>query len=476
MFWGAGSVIRKLTINFTVATTFLMTLLLPGCLQSTFKQAKPHVEIPLSTTKYIEVNHPVNTNESVPVERLAKTEEDTWAHIRTGKTLGVSDDSARKSIQTQLKSYTDNQRFFNIMSTRAQPFLYYIVEELDKRNMPRFLALLPIVESGYRPDASSSWQASGLWQIIPSTGKHFGLKQNWWYDGRKDIVASTGAALDFLQQLHDRFEDWPLALAAYNSGGATVSNAIRKNQKLGRSTDYWSLDLPPETKLYIPKLIALELVVLSPSSYGVKLPHIAYKPAVKMVDTKGQIQLEKASELANVDIEELKKLNAGFKRWATDPDGPHRLLVPFEFADRLTFAISMLADEDRVKWQHHEIKSGESLWVIAKKYEISINLLKTSNHLKTDKLRIGKNLLIPAGSFPESIVAAAPETTIKMPVLKGNKYKVKSGDSLWLIARRFDIHVQQILDWNLIKKDQPLKPGVELKILLEKPILGAVTL
>ena len=470
--------IRKITIIFTAFTAFTIGLLLGGCMQTVpEKPAKVLVEPTASKTRYIDNNQYLSSEPPISSTQAVEIEQDSvWSHIRSDKRLGHSNDSTIKSVRAQLKSYTNNQRFFDVMGSRAEPYLYYIVEELEKRNMPLYLALLPIIESGYRTDVTSSWKASGLWQIIPSTGKHFGLKQNWWYDGRQDVIASTQAALDYLQQLHDRFEDWPLALAAYNSGGATVSNAIRKNEKLGRATDYWSLDLPPETEAYIPKMIALESVVASPSSFGVKLTHIPYEAAIKSVNTQGQIQLAKAAELANVDIEELRKLNAGYKRWATDPDGPHQLLVPIEYAERLSLAISRLPEEERVTWQHHKIKPGESLWTIARKYEISINLLKTTNHLKTDKLRIGKNLLIPAGAFPESIVSAPPETSTKMPVLKGDKYRVKSGDSLWLIARRFDIHVQQILDWNKIKKDQALKPGLELKILLEKPILEASTL
>ena len=475
MFFETGSVIHKITIKNTTITAFSLTLLLGGCMQSTPRQTPdPIVETPALPTIYIDNIQELNVTSDTSTEHVVKTEQDdVWSHIRNADSLG---DTIHKSVQTQIKAYTNNQRFFDIMGSRAQPYIYYIVKELEKRNMPLFLALLPIIESGYQTNVSSAWKASGLWQIIPSTGKHFGLKQNWWYDGRRDVIASTQAALDYLQQLHDRFEDWPLTLAAYNSGGATVSNAIRKNITLGRATDYWSLDLPPETEAYIPKMIALETVISSPSSYGIRLPYIAYETAIESIDTKGQIQLTKAAELANVDIEDIMTLNAGYRRWATDPDGPYQLLVPVGSAERLRLGISMLQDDERVKWQHHEIKSGESLWTIARKYEISISLLKRTNHLESDKLKIGKNLLIPAGSFPESIISAASESTRKIPVLKDNKYRVKSGDSLWLIARRFDIHVQQILDWNKIKKDKALKPGLELKILLEKPILEAATL
>ena len=467
--------IRRIITIPAAITALILASLLSGCLNSVpVKTIDPVADTAQDTTRYIDHNQQSQPALPVPEDQVADTvQDDVWSHIQKSEKLDQHDDKSKKPVQKYLQSYKNNQQFFDIIGTRAQPYLYYILNELEKREMPLFLALLPIIESGYKTDTTSSWKAAGLWQIIPSTGKHFGLKQNWWYDGRRDVIASTKAALDYLQQLHDRFDDWPLALAAYNSGGATVSNAIKKNVKLGRSTDFWALDLPPETRQYIPKLIALQTVISSPSSFGIELAQIPYEPAIKSVDTKGQIQLAKAAELANVDLDELKKLNAGHKRWATDPDGPYHLLVPVDSAERFTYAISMLPDQERVKWQHHEIKPGESLWTIARKYEISIHLLKTTNHLKTDKLRVGKNLLIPAGAFPEAIISVATDNSPKIPVLQDNKYRVKSGDSLWLIARRFDIHVQQILDWNKIQKDQPLKPGSELKILLEKPILEA---
>lgn len=480
MLWGAGSVIRKIILINTVITTVSIGLLLGSCMQHLpIKTTKPVADTPVTPTRYIDNDQSVNTRLVISTNRIIKSsQDDVWDRIRSSKKLDPSITATHKSIQRQLKSYKNNQHFFDVMGSRSEPYLYYIVTELEKRNMPLYLALLPIVESGYRTDVTSSGKATGLWQIIPSTGKYLGLKQNWWYDGRRDVIASTQAALNYLQQLYDRFEDWPLALAAYNSGGGTVARAMKKNTKRGRPTDYWSLDLPPETRLYIPKLIALETIISSPALYGIKLALIPDKPAIRSVNTKGQIQFRKAAELASVDIKELKKLNAGNKRWATDPNGSHHLLMPIKSADRFVNAISILSDKERVKWQHHKIKSGESLWSIARKYEISLNLLKTTNHLKSDNLRIGKNLLIPAGSSSpyQSIVSDISETRSKIITAKDNKYRVKTGDSLWLIARRFDIHIQQIVEWNNIKKDQALKPGLELKIFLEKPILEAAAL
>jgi len=402
MFLESGSVIRKILTTLTTITALIIASLLSGCLSTIpVKTTEPVISHSQEATRYIYNNQYVKSESSVREDQDSKTVQDNvWIHIQNSENLGQAGYSSKESVQRHLQSFKNNQHFFDIIAVRAQPYIYYILNELEKRRMPLYLALLPVIESGYKTDATSSGKAAGLWQIVPSTGKHFGLKQNWWYDGRLDVIASTNAALDYLQQLHDRFESWPLALAAYNSGGATVSKAMKRNVRLGRPTDYWSLNLPYETQQYIPKLIALETVILSPSSYGIYLPPIPYKPVIKSVYAKGQIQLTKAAELANIDIDELKKLNPGYKRWSTDPDGPYQLLLPIASSERFAYVVSRLPEKERVKWQLHKIKPGESLWTIARKYEINLNLLKSTNHLKTDKLRVGKNLLIPSGAFP----------------------------------------------------------------------------
>ncbi len=471
---------RSVICRFTAAISAITTVfLLAGCTSLTLEQA-PDPKETTSGEFFVESKSPPQVEEIQVVNPFPQQFfeiDDLWNHIRKSESLATSaNDASRKQVQNQLAELRKNQHFFDVMATRATPYIHHIIDELNKRNMPLYISLLPIIESGYQVKVTSSQKAAGLWQIIPSTGKSLGLKQNWWYDGRRDLIASTNAALDYLQQLHDRFDDWQLTLAAYNSGGATVANAIKKNKRLGKPTDYWSLSLPPETEKYIPKLIALEMVIKSPSNYNVELMTIPNQPMFKVVDLKGQIQLQKVAELANVEYEKLRILNAGFKRWATDPDGPHQLLIPENSAEQLKYALAALPEEERIELKNHTITSGESLWTIARKYDISINLLKRTNHLTTDKLRIGKNLLIPAGAVPESIVSTVPTSTTKIPALKNNKYRVKSGDSLWLIARRFDIHVKQILEWNDLKKDQIIKPGEDLKILIEKPILNAVSL
>ncbi len=477
MFLGTGSLFWKIKRRILGIMVLMFLLSLCGCMQ-TFPVhesfTKKEAEAPsIKRTRYIahhdEEKEPVSTvDQDSPAILQKSSVEDIWEFVRTSEPLEKGENQA---ITTQLEKLKGNQFYFDLISKRAKTFIYQIASEIEKRKMPLFLALLPVIESGYKTDVISSSSAAGLWQFTPSTAEHFGLKQNWWYDGRLDILASTAAALDYLQQLYEEFGDWKLALAAYNSGSATVHRAIKKNIREGRPQDYWSLELPAETRLYVPKLVALQRVVRSPDQFSIKLPHIPTKPVVKQVNTGGQIQLQKVADLANISLGELKRLNPGFKRWATDPDGPHQLLIPIESADRLEVAIAHLPETERVTWQHHKIRPGESLWTIARKYGISIDLLKRANKLSSDKLRSGKSLLIPGGP---SIASRGEKKEIRD--IENGVYRVQNGDSLWLIARRFDIHVRQIIEWNNISRDTPLKPGLKLKILLNRPILEAAAL
>ncbi|MCH9049085.1 MAG: transglycosylase SLT domain-containing protein [Proteobacteria bacterium] len=278
-----------------------------------------------------------------------------------GSGLTLTRNISEKTTASKLAWFTRNQAYLDRVSGRAEPYLYYIVEELEKRNMPLDLALLPIVESAYNPFAYSRSRASGIWQFMPSTGRIYGLKQNWWYDGRRDIVAATGAALNYLQKLHQEFDgDWLLALAAYNSGEGNVGKAIRRNKKAGKPTDFFSLRLPRETRGYVPSLLAVAEIVSNPGKYKITLKPIANTRYFKQVDINSQIDLATAGELSELSIEELYTLNPGFNRWATDPEGPHRLLIPVDKVTAFENKLATLSSDERIKWQQHKIKKGES--------------------------------------------------------------------------------------------------------------------
>jgi membrane-bound lytic murein transglycosylase D len=269
---------------------------------------------------------------------------DLWERIRNG--MGLP--RPRAGI-TSLEWLSLKQAYFNVIVDRARPYLHHIVEEVERRDMPLEIALLPIVESAYQATADSPKGAAGIWQFIPGTGKRFGLKQNAWYDGRRDVMASTEAALDYLDTLYERFDgDWLLAIAAYNCGEGAVENAIERNRRLGLSTDFWSLDLPAETQEYIPKLLAISSIIADPSEYQLTLDPIPNRPYLKEVHIDGQINLDKVAALANMTVSELRSLNPGFKSSTTDPAGPHRLALPIHKAEKFQQRLAQLSIRQRL--------------------------------------------------------------------------------------------------------------------------------
>lgn len=399
-----------------------------------------------------------------------------WERLRNSEPLPSRQGA---SVEAQIRRFKGDQVHFDRMIANAEPFMHYIIEALDQREMPLFLSLVPMIESAYDPGATSSWRAAGLWQFMPATGRHFGLEQNEWYDGRRDVDASTAAALDYLTYLHNRFKSWELALAAYNGGEATVARAIKRNRLADKPTDYWSLELPRETQAYIPRLLALQSIIYSPDAYAIDLPELADTAVLSQIDLPGQVQLSKLAELSDLDTQTLRQLNAGFLRSVTAPEGPHQLLVPVEVADQLSSRLASLPAEERIKYHEHIVKNGESLWRIARRYDTRVKTILSVNQLDSDRVKPGKRLLIPnTGQEIKHRPYAANSKKARQAARRGSVtsqrlYKVQEGDSLWLIARRHNIHVKDLLEWNALDRDTPLKLGQELKILNEKPILRA---
>ena len=284
-----------------------------------------------------------------------KTYDNLWNLIRDG--LVFDNNINRKKVKNKVAWFSRNQQYITRVVGRADPYLYHIVMKLKEREMPLDLALLPIVESAYQPFALSPSRASGIWQFIPSTGKRYGLKQNWWYDGRRDIVASTDAALDYLESLHKRFNgNWFHALAAYNSGEGNVERAIRKNKKLGKNTDFWTLKLPSETRSYVPSLLAIAEVLKNSDKYKINFGEIKNSSYFEVIDVKTQIDLATVSNLSDLTIDEVYLLNPGFNRWATDPSGPHQILIPVGKAQKFKEKLAELPKSERIAWKQHIIQ------------------------------------------------------------------------------------------------------------------------
>lgn len=390
---------------------------------------------------------------------------DVWDRIRSG--FQISDyETLHADTQQHLRWFIDHPDYVDRVVERARPYLYHIVEEVTKRGMPLEVALLPVVESGFKPHAYSPSHAAGLWQFIPGTGKVYGLDQNWWYDGRRDVVQSTRAALDYLEKLHNDFGDWQLALAAYNCGEGTVGRAIKRNQAAGKPTDFWSLDLPRETSAYVPKLMAVSHMVKFPERYDISLSPVENKAYIGVVDIGSQIDLAVAAEMAQISEDELHQLNPGFNRWATAPDGPHQLVLPLDKIDGFKLALAELPANKRVQWARHKIRRGESLSVIAANYNTTVSVVKQANNLRNNQIRAGHHLLIPVASGQSAVIASAAESA--QGEGKKRVYTVRAGDTWWDIARQHGVDVQTLADWNQQTAQDTLHPGQQLVLWSEQ--------
>lgn len=391
---------------------------------------------------------------------------DIWERIR--QNLSIPRNLTQPTTKSKLNLYSNKQEFLDRVADRATPYIYYIVEELERRHMPLDLALLPIVESAYQPFAHSRSRASGIWQFIPGTGTRYGLKQNWWYDGRRDIVAATDAALTYLQKLHDDFNgDWLLALAAYNAGELNVARAMEKNKQNGKPMDFWSLPLKNETLGYVPSLLAVAEIVSDPAKYNINLKPIPNQPYFTIIDVGSQIDLATVSQLTGMNMDEIYILNPGINKWATDPDGPHHLLIPLDRAESFSQKLAAMPVEERTKWQIYEIKKGDTIGHIANLFHTDIKILKQVNNLKSNMLHVGNTLLIPASMQPLRQYTLSQDARNVSNLQRSGDgqrltYTVKEGDTLWDISSSYGVKVNQICEWNGIDSNSILRPGTNL--------------
>ncbi len=418
------------------------------------------------------IHHPGDRDDSRETDRAVGIEVDTpplivedepqdiWERIREGYKL-QDQIGTNPRIERQRLWFASRPNIISSSAERGSPYIHFVVEQLDEKNMPLELALLPVIESSYNPLAYSRSSAAGIWQFIPSTGRHFNLQQTSWYDGRRDIAASTNAAVSYLNRLHDMFNgDWLLALAAYNAGEGTVSRAIERNQKLGLPTDYWNLQLPKETGEYVPKLLAVSQIVLSPNAYGVALPDVANEPYFEVVEFRQRMQLSSVAKITDIDEDELLLLNPAYKKGVT-LDGPQHLLVPAAMADQFENNLALYKPQKRIDWQEYKVRPGDSLHGIANRFYLTVNTLKEINQLSSNHLRVGQVLSIPAepGQKFATPLYEAPSKQTPAP----RQYAVKKGDNLGLIAKNNGVSVADIKRWNNLRNNN-LKIGQLLKL------------
>ncbi len=457
------------------------------------KVEKPVIKSTIVTSRSIQVKNqpelekveeePPEVTLSEPYKPYFSGKNDLWDRIRKGYKLPVLSNS---KIQAHIDRRVKYSRSLKTLLSRSQPYLYEIVKEIEKRNMPMELALLPAIESSFRPLALSGANAAGLWQMIPMTASDYNLQQDEWYDERYHIFKSTRAALKFLKNLNRLFGgDWLLTLAAYNYGPGNLQKAINKNLEQELPTDFWSLELPTETADYIPKLLALSRIVGNPKQFKIQIPSIKNRPYLTRVKVDRQIDMNFASQFAGLSLTQMKTLNGNYIREATAPEGRHYLTLPVNRVSRfkrriakmppdILLAINILEPPQPKETQvaaieDHKVGAGESLWKIAKKYATTISDLTKWNNLESKSVKVGQQLVVSAPPEPVKPKTLSLFTESKKPETKqAVKHKVETGQTLWGIARRYNIKVAELKQWNKLG-NKSIKTGQEL--ILSAPII-----
>ncbi|MGI9345076.1 MAG: transglycosylase SLT domain-containing protein [Gammaproteobacteria bacterium] len=437
-----------------------------------------------------------------------------WERLKGGFSLGAH--LQRASVRTELDRFIQHLPSLYQMLEQSQPYLHYVVQEVERRNMPLEIALLPFIESQFKPHASSEYGAAGIWQFMPSTARHFKLEMNWWVDDRRDVIKSTQAALDYLEQLAQRFNgDWLLAVAAYNTGPRRVQEIRNDSLRRGQPQDFWTLNLPRQTRRYVPALVALATIVRWGEINGQPLPEIPNHRYFKQIHLPQQVDLLSLIKLVDIPVDEFFALNAGFKQWAPKPSQPVNILLPLEDATKFAEAAHANQHPTSIKWTSYLVRDGDSLSEIAALFGTSINHLRQLNGLiltPETELEAGRYLLIPTeptdylhprggnaittttaqdsveslalniGIEPEllrqhlSISEQSPlpiGTTVRIAVgpeipetavgKRSAFYHVRSGDTLSSIANRFDTSVSELMRLNE-KSTAALYPGSKILI------------
>jgi len=409
-----------------------------------------------------------------PEARAPSKPVDLLERLRRGFSLERPSDPA---VEHEIAWFASHPEYLDRVFARAERYLHYIAEALDARDMPSEIALLPVVESAFDPFAYSHGRAAGLWQIIPGTGRRLGLKQNWWYDGRRDIVESTRAALDYLEAMHTQFEgDWLLAIAGYNSGEGNVARARQRAARAETPGDFWHIkgSLPVETRTYVPRLLAIAALVADPEAHGVTLPTIADAPTFAIVNTGAQIDVALAAELAGVETDRVYELNPGLNRWATDPDGPHRLLLPLDTLVDFTSGLAQLGTRDRVEWTRHQIRTGQTLIQIARRYGTTPEVLREVNGLRGNTIRAGGYLMVPhalkdLSAYTQTVEARTERRQNQARAGQRYEHAVQAGETLWSIARRYSVSTRELASWNAMAPGDVLSIGRRLVVWTDKP-------
>jgi membrane-bound lytic murein transglycosylase D len=447
-------------------------LLLAGCATTGSGTGQPEDVAPEPVLDPVEMPSTTATVDEhlyVPPEPVEITHDKVWN--RVVHNFALPECSDHEAALKWARWYADHPDYMARIFKRAQPWIYYIGSELEARGMPGEIALLPIVESAYDPFAFSRGQALGAWQFISSTGKNYGLNQDWWYDGRRDVWSSTDAALRYLQHMADMFDgDWLLALAGYNSGENRVARQVKKNTAAGKPADFWNLKLPRETRGYVPKLLGLQCLFKYPQDYDFSLPETPNRPVVAAVDIGQQADLVLVAQMADVPIDVLFTLNPGYNRWATSPDGPFTVILPTENAELFAASLEKIDASTLMKWDQVVVQSGDTLSGISSRHHVPVSVLRSANDINGDMIRVGQKLRLPRDDQlmvdPLYAQAAQELQQLQSGLIAAQRitHKVRPGESLSVIARRYKVSVKDLQRWNNISDPRRLRAGATITV------------
>ena len=375
-----------------------------------------------------------------------------WEYLQVNNKIKQSD-----YLDEQILSYMNNHlrdidKFEEYLND-SYYFLYFVIKELEKNNLPIELSILPYIESNYDPFSISPSGAVGMWQFMPRTGRLYELNKSWWSEDRHDPFKSTEAAIGYLKYLYQRFDgDIYLSIAAYNAGPSLVDKRINQNKRKGEDIDFWSLNLPTQTKNYVPKYIALRELILNPEKYGITLPNIPYDSVVQKIIIPGQVEILALSEYLEIKPELLYKLNAGYTKWASAPKDESIFFIPKEKYFLFSSEKNPFNKTNDINWISHRVNKGDNLWDLAIKYDTEVDVIKEVNYLNNDLLSINDNLLIPLGK------------TKSNNFIPYEMYIVSEGDTLWSIAKKYNLNVNDLARMNSLNKNEYLQLGQQLSI------------
>ncbi|PJD94320.1 MAG: lytic transglycosylase [Legionella sp.] len=400
----------------------------------------------------------------LPLSSWSFGSQSVWDVLR--QQFSLNHEVTQPEVQAQLHWLLNHPGYIQKL-TQSEPYMYHIMTELKKRHLPGEIALIPMIESAYDPFAYSGAGAAGLWQLMPGTGTDLGLKQDWWYDGRRSISSSTDAALNYLDYLHRFFNgNWILAFAAYDSGEGTMARIIKASNQSVQNVNFWSLPVPRETRAYVPRLLALAEIIQNAPRYHVQLPDIPHVPYFEEVNIGTQIDLNHAAKLAGISYRDLIKLNPGYNRWATAPYRPYKLLIPANKVERFSRNLANVPEDQRVSWTRHQVSAGDNLGIIAERYHTTVNLIKELNQLKSNAVTKGQYVLIP--SKTATITSRPNQTPAVGHYAKPSAYKiiyiVDKKDTIQDLEQKFHVSIAKIKQWNNLSPSAPLRVGQSLVI------------